>query len=471
MSSPIVHRQPWLDWFKGLETDVGLRQRVTLRPDTLTGLAKDSPVAACERLRQAWLGTYIPSGDHLAILRQLVDRVRLCSASRLPNVRDYEEAIYSRSPIVASEQEVWGLTGLAGVGKSSIVKALQRALQPVEATCISPLVQARIRPVQYIAMHAERSAGPVLRALANPAFVVGRKNIPAADMTQHLRQWLYTQGTQLLLIDELQALTRGERSSTLIANLISELNSLGTAVVYVFNHSLGHKLMQRPQEDKDRLLAKCLSLKPCPADAPSWQHVVEAYVGVADGWIDITAARDAAELHALTAGLYRVLGFLLLGACRTAWQSRVGRPVTMTDVRAAYQSGLFASQRADVEDIRSLSFSGRLSEQRKDLRSPFPEPFKPKREPHDRAPAHTGVPPPSAAVHLMETALNQDERKVLKLLRAQDAPTVVDKKSATVTKLPRRAPLSVEALRAGAKLLDGRTTKRSHPPAASEEER
>lgn len=470
MSSPIVRNQPWLGWFKGLDSDEGLRQRVTLRPDTLTGLAKDSPVAACERLRQAWLRTYIPSDDHLVILRQLVERVRLCAASRLPSVRDYEEAIYSRAPIMAGEQEIWGLTGLAGVGKSSIVKALQRAVRPDDTMCISPLVQARIQPVQYIAMHAERSAGPVLRALANPVFVVGRKNIPAADMNQHLRQWLYMQGTQLLLIDELQALTRGDRSSTLIANLISDLNALGVAVVYVFNHSLGHKLMQRPQEDKDRLLAKCVSLKPCPADAPRWQHVVEAYVGVADGWIDIAAARDAAELHALTAGLYRGLGFLLLGACRTAWQSRVDRPVTMTDVRAAYQSGLFASQRADVEAIRSLSFSGRLSEQRKDLRSPFPEPLQPKRERHDRASAQTGFPPPPAAVHLMETALNQDERKVLKLLRAQDESVSVTKKSATVTKLSRRAPLSAEALLAGAKLLDGRIAKRPRPPVASEEE-
>lgn len=469
---------PWKTWFEGLATDEGLRHRITLRTGALQGLVHDSPVVACERLREAWKRTYIPSTGHLAVIRQLVDRVRVCAEVRIPSAGDYEAAIYSRRPILLSEQEVWGLTGLAGCGKSSAMKALLRALQPDEPRWITPGVQASIEPVLHIAMRAQRSASPVLRALANPVFVAGRKNIPPAELSQHLRQWLYVQGTQLLLVDELQALTRGENSTTLIANLIGELNELGLAVVYIFNHSLGHKLMQRPQEDKDRLLSKCLSLMPPRVSDPNWPLVVDAYVAVADGLIAIDAERDAAELHLLTAGLYRLLGFLLLGACRIAWPSKVGRAVTMADVRAAYQAGTYASQRDDVEALRSLHFNARLSAVRRDLRSPFAD--------QAQAAVAGGAslqapllqpPPPAAAVHLMESALNVEERQVLKQLRSKADVQPMKPASATITKFPSRKRMSADALLAGAKLLateTGRTKKRDmsgSEPAEQEDNR
>nr|WP_315238040.1 ATP-binding protein [uncultured Albidiferax sp.] len=449
---------PWIHWFDGLDTDDGLRDRVTHLVTAPQGLSRDAPVVACGRILDAWKATYIPCAAHLAFIRQLVDRVRLNAMSRITSVSAYEASIYARSPVVQSDQEIWGVTGLAGCGKSSATKAFLRALSSGVKGGIAPGVQAPIEPVIRIEMQAQRSTRPVLRSLANPVFIAGRKNIAAEEMSQHLRQWLYAKGTQVLLVDEMQAMTRSHQSTTLIANLIGDLNSLGPAVVYVFNYSLGHKLLTRPQEDKDRLLANCLTLDPPLADDRHWQAVLDEYVRLGSGLINIDTKHNAHALHQLTGGLYRLLRILLRDACRIAWPLKVDRAVTMDDVRAAYQSRAYASQRGDVDALRSLHFSGLLSEKRRDLSAPFSGPM-PSTEGGKIAATKPmfNQPPPAAAVHLLESALNADERRVLSKLRASpDMPTVA-KPSTNVTRLPRRPTVNAEALLAGARLLsDGK---------------
>nr|WP_267876830.1 ATP-binding protein [Massilia aquatica] len=394
----------------------------------------------------------------------MVERVRHLAARRLPTPRAYEQAIYSRQPVILADQEIWGLTGLAGVGKSSAMRALERALSPVPGVCLTSSVQVPMRPVIHLTIRSQRSSGPVLRSLANPVFVAGRQNLPPAELAEHLRQWLYTQGTQLLIVDELQSMTRGESSSTLIANLVAELNELGPAVVYVFNYSLGHKLLTRNQEDKDRLLAKTLILKPSHGSSQEWILQVDEHVMVAPHLLDIEGERDAPELHRLTGGLCRLLGLLLLEACRISWPAKLGRRVTMADVRAAYGSSAYASQRADIEDLRSLSVSSRLRDRRKDLLCPFPDLAS--REAETSRSLLDADSPAPAAIRVMESALNHGARHVLQELRAQaHEVSSGERKAATVTKLTRRPALTAEALLTGAKFLSGSgSTKEQIPP-------
>lgn len=340
MSYLKTQASPWEVWFEGLSSDTELRRRVTLRPDPLTALHRESPVAACEQLREAWRNTYTPSDEHLAVIRQLLERAQFNAARRIVTAQTFETAIYSQSPIVPQDQEIWGLCGLAGVGKTAAVKAVVRAITPDAQAPMSPSVPVAPRPAVHATIRSQHSASSVLQSLANPLFTAGRKNFKPVEMANHLRQWLYAQGTQLLLVDELQSMTRSEHSSTLIANLLTELNELGPSLVYIFNYSLGHKLLRRPQEDKDRLLVKTLVLNPLANTDPHWHWVVSEHTRVAPELFDIDAGRDAPELHRLTAGLHRLLGDLLLQACRMAWPLKVARSVSMTDIRAAYRSGV-----------------------------------------------------------------------------------------------------------------------------------
>ncbi|MGC3987823.1 MAG: ATP-binding protein [Pseudorhodoferax sp.] len=466
-----IEPPPWLSWFNGLDTDDGLRARVTHLAEAPQGLERDAPVVACGRMLDAWKATYIPCTAHLATIRQLVDRVRLNAMSRIKSVGDFEAAVYAQSPVVHFDQEIWGVTGLAGCGKSSATKAFVRALSSGEKGSIAQSVLVPIEPVVRIEMQAQRSTKPVLESLANPVFVAGRKKIAPDEMLQHLRKWLYSKGTQVLLVDEMQAMTRGTQSTALIANLLGDLNSLGPAVVYVFNYSLGHKLMTRPQEDKDRLLSNCLTLDPPSADDRHWHAVVKEYVRLGSGLIRIDSARDALTLHRLTGGLYRLLRILLREACRSAWPLKVGRAVTMDDVRAAYQSTAYASQRGDVEALRSLHFSGLLTRKRRDLVVPLPG-STPSTAPDKFVEVKPLVdqPPPAAAVHLMESALNADERRVLAKLRAPLDEPAIARPSAKVTRLPRRSAIDAESLLAGARLLsDGKLQEKAQKVGAEHE--
>lgn len=149
-----------------------------------------------------------------------------------------------------------------------------------------------------------------------------------------------------------------------------------------------------------------------------------------------------------------MLGLLLLEACRNSRLPKVGRRVTMADVRAAYTSSAYASQRADIEDLRSLPVNSRLRDKRKDLLCPFPD-LSSLEADANSSPSATDLPAP-AAIHVMESALNHGARHVLKELRAQaDDVSSGERKAATVTKLTRRPALTAEALLAGAKLLSG----------------
>lgn len=456
MTHLIAQGRPWDAWFEGLASDTELRRCVTLRPDPLTDLHSGSPVAACEQLRDAWRNTYTPSDEHLAVIRQLLERARLNAARRIVTAQAFETAIYSQSPVIPQDQEIWGLCGLAGVGKTAAVKAVVRALTPAAQALISPSVLVAPRPAIHATIRAQHAASSVLQSLANPLFTTGRKSVRPAEMANHLRQWLYNQATQLLLVDELQSMTRSEQSSTLIANLLTELNELGPSLVYIFNYSLGHKLLRRPQEDKDRLLVKTLVLNPLASTDPHWHRVVSEHTRIAPKLFNIDAERDAPELYRLTAGLHRLLGDLLLHACHIAWPSTVARSVSMADVRAAYRSGLYASHRDDVEALQSLAFNGRLRESRKDLVCPFADGAGDRglAETPTRRTAHPLTPTP-AAVHMFKSALTMEERSVLAALRgdAANKPTGAAARSATVTRLPRQKRPTAETLLAGARLL------------------
>jgi len=454
VSDPGNESELWRRCFVGIDTDDDLRERTTRRIGPLDALFRDSPVVAVERLREAWNNIYVPNNAHLAVMRQVVERAKFLASRRIPTAQAYESAVYSRQPVLLSDLEIWGLTGLAGIGKTSLMRALARTLTLTSDTPLTPRVQVPLRPAIYLTIRSQRSSSPVLRSLANPVFAAGRKNIPPKELADHLRQWLYTQGTQLLIVDELQFMTRGDSSSTLIANLVAELNELGPAVIYVFNYSLGHKLLKRGQEDKDRLLAKTLVLKTSRESDTEWVLQVAAHIAVAPELLNIDAERDAAELHRLTAGICRLLGLLLLEACRITWVNTVGHRVTMAVIRAAYASSAYSSQRADVETLRSLSINSRLREKRKDLVCPFAEISSPETD-VSKSPS-VAEPLAPAAVHVMESALSTGAQRVLKELRAQaNEVSSGERNAATVTKLPRRPAVTTAALLEGAKFLSG----------------
>ncbi|NHZ82703.1 AAA family ATPase [Massilia sp. CCM 8695] len=270
---------PLQESLKRLSNLEELRSRSSFLPPPELGLHLDTAEVATDRLRIAWSRIYLPHESHLMLMRDMVDRAVRSVETRYPSREQYMKARYSGSPLLAEEQ-AWCVTGLAGISKSATMTAIYRVFASLEASggiFRETGIEHKPQLIQHVQIGASTNLNEILSALANPLFLAQHKKAQLRRLKDHLREWLYTQSTLLIVVDELQFLTRSATASTLIANTISALSELGPPVFYTSNYSLGHKLMRRPQEDKDRLLARVTLLDPPSSNDTHWAKVISLY--------------------------------------------------------------------------------------------------------------------------------------------------------------------------------------------------
>jgi ABC-type proline/glycine betaine transport system ATPase subunit len=116
-------------------------------------------------------------------------------------------------------------TGLAGVSKSSLVKAFERICRLENGQLVSEGQRLALRPVRRIGIHGEQSVRGVLESLANP--------IALANMTLRNNGALDGAFTGVacrddngLVLDEIQFFTRSSTASTKTSQLIMVGGSL-----------------------------------------------------------------------------------------------------------------------------------------------------------------------------------------------------------------------------------------------------
>lgn len=456
----------WLHWFDRLDTDDAIR-KAACRPATPVAHLRAMPVEnACRALDAEWREVFVPGPRHIEVLRMLVDQAKEYSLSVYPTLRDYNRQRSGEIATAREHQPIRCLTGLAGVSKSSLMQALVRICQVTpESQFVTDWQRLTVHPVRRISVQAHLSVRALLKSLSNPVAVAGRSMGDVSVLLAHVRDWFQATGTALLIVDEMQFYTQSGTASTKTAQLIMTLASPGIPLVYVANYSLVKKLLERPHEEKDRLLGHPIVLEPPDADSAAWCAVVGEYLDVAPEQFRLDASAHAQELHRLTAGLFRILRQLLLEAYRVA-VARGAQAVTMDDVRRAYRSGAFSSHRKDVEDLASLAVSGLLAHQRADLVCPFAPVQALQRTSHDgraTANAEAGTVPPVA---MLESTLSVDAQKTLRVLRQAADNPLQPTDAAKVTPLPRRSSVSAQSLRDGAQLLRG-TLVKPKPPSAT----
>lgn len=445
---------PWQRALASLPVKEAIAALCTVGPSEQTGLRHQSATIATERLREAWTKMYLPDQTHLKLIDELLDRARSSASKRFPDEDFYVKARYSRD-IPLPDEQLWCVSGLAGISKSATMAAITRVFKTVVPPGSFAIVgNAEPAFVVHLKLRTARSVCHVLESLANPLFMAGRAKVSLDDLTDHLREWLYSKSTILLLVDELQFVSTSSKASTLIASTISALAELGPPVVYICNYSLARKLMRRPHEEKARFLSQVTVLHPPNEDDPHWAHVVESYLSVAKSYFDFKAEQVAPELHRLTSGMYRALKDLLCEACRHAWQNGTGRPVTMNDVRSAYRSDGYTSHRGDVETLARVASSAQARRARPDLVSPFSSTI-------DRTSATTSDRAPRKPLELspivqetFESAMHPEGRKVLKQLREAAAAAPPERKSsANVKSIRKRGPVTSTSLLANLSLI------------------
>lgn len=451
---------PWLSWFTALDSDEAIRQAAYLAVKPVEGLAELHLEEACRMLEQAWKEVFVPGAQHIEILRSFVKHAAHFSVSTTPTLKDYNRQRSAGALTPSEMPTIRCLTGLAGVSKSSLVKAFERICSLANrGQFITDSQRLILRPVRRIGIDGQQSIRGVLEELANPIALVSMKR-DNKTLMEHLRQWLAVTATASLIVDEMQFFTQSSTASVRTTQLVMTLASLGVPLIFVANYSLLNKLVQRPQEEKNRLLASPCIVRPPAAADELWFESVREYLKVAPDCFNIKTSAEFEELHMLTAGLFRALRELLLQAYReTILHGR--SVVTITEVRLAYGSSVFSAYRKDIEDLAVLGVTPNF-DRRPDLVCAFTERYvettatdkKPKSS------TRSAILPSDISAALIEGTVSINAQATLRMLRRSSESVVANSSEAKVLQMPKRAAVSAQSLLDGASLFRQVTRER-----------
>lgn len=456
--------RPWLHWLNKWISDDAIRSAAYSPCLVIPNLCAMSAEEATTSLTSAWTNVFVPCDDHVALLSCLVDVSRSYARSLFPTLNAYNRLRSSPPVETPMAQTLICLTGLAGVSKTSLVSVLNRILQLEDGPTFSTPGQVlAIHPVRRATISGHPSIASILRSLANPMIGSYSSRQSLAFLRSHVSDWFGATATSMLTVDEMQFLTQSSQASTQTVQLIMTFASLGVPMVYVANYSLVNKLLLRPQEEKDRLLARPMVLNPPSIDNPAWSATIDELIKVSPGVFQLDGKRDCEKLHHYTAGLYRALRELLVAAYRDVrGQGRF--EVGLFDVERAYRSRSYSARRADVEALASLSVSRLLETSRPDLVCPFPEwdPPKWRRPTSSQEASATAAKPsmPSIPEAIVESSLSASGQSALKRLQVEAQPTEKSTpRNKPSSSPPRTGKVTAEALLRGDQFLQQAESK------------
>ncbi|MDO8768677.1 MAG: hypothetical protein Q7K57_08235 [Burkholderiaceae bacterium] len=440
------HSSPWIDRFRGLDEPKLLRERAFLPARPLVDLGRDLQEYACDRLKLELDSIFAPTESALKVLLTWVERARSYALTHYQNQQRFLSRCYDQE-VEVEDSILFCLTGLAGVGKSQIRKAFFRILPPdgtVEVIdhgrLVFPLTAGRL-----IVVKSRQSVLQIYRTLARAgAFERGLSGEPA--WLRECQQWLYQCGVCAVGLDELQFLTQSEKANTLVARVLMAVSYLGPPAFFTCNYSLGHRMMRRPQEERQRLLARIHVLHPDPYDSECWRLVLREFQNSAPDVFRFDIVGEARQLWNLTAGIKRNLAQLFVLAYRQV-RRKSASTVSITDLLAAYHSIEFCTQRQDVELLFTYGIKGVKG--RSDLSCPFSVSSVEAEKYTDALQMARREKVASAA---MKAVMTKEERQSVQAIQTAAAPKVVKQKQGNVHELKIPASKTLEALqRAGQK--------------------
>lgn len=438
---------PWVSRFLPLLDKVEIKRRA-LRPATqLVGLNELPVTTACSLLANELKQVFYPSTQVVDILHQLIEMALTHSLQHYPDEQTYLDWIYKKESPLPDFMFPLCLTGLAGIGKSGVAKALGRILPADDViSCSTDEVKHPLKSLWEIAIRAQSKLSELFALL-------GGAEGSLRDQTISARRRAYRMGISLVVPDEFQFMTASSTANTRIVQALMSLAYLGLPFVYIANFSLLHRLLKRPQEDRDRLLSKIVVMMPDAPESEDWVNTLKLQLAVAPGVFQIDPETDGEQIYRYCAGIKRYEARLLEVAYMLA---REGRPhdnmtiVTMADVKAAYESGKYAAQRADAELITQQFILNRQADKRRpDLWCPIEQPRTLSEKLSTQLQRQRSI---NLAEKIQYASASQAERQ------AYDAGTSTSDKSGTkhVIGLNRKKRPTAEALKANALMLRGR---------------
>lgn len=436
---------PWAERFTPLLDDEEIFRRARVVVPPLKDLCSLPDEAAYQVLEASLKRVYYPTSQCVALLREWAGLAHAYCCVQYPSRRVFLTRVYDKSPPLQYAVQLVCFTGMAGLGKTQLIQAFER-IQIANAfvTADEHHDPFPMRSTWSTKVEGRNSSRQVLLRLSG---------IPDAgeDIIHRARKRAYRDGVAFVGIDEFQFVTQSSKANSLVTQILLSISYLGLPTVYVANYSLVHKLMRRPQEDRQRLLAKPLVLLPDPPESEDWIQTLAALKAVAPDVLVFDPTKDARDIYLFSAGIKRLVVQLLVQAYRISRQLRgPTATVDIKDIEAAYRSPMFTSDRIDVEIIARQEIEGRMI--REDLWSPFGKPQRhTAREGvsgNDRANVFAEAREERVAEEALKSSLTKSEREVWESLTKGDRT-----KAGRATSLSRKAPTSAEDLKKNAERL------------------
>jgi hypothetical protein len=260
------------------------------------------------------------------------------------------------------------------------------------------------------------------------------------------RRRAFRDGVAFLGVDEFQFATQSSDANTLVTQMLFSASHIGLPFVYATNFSLVHKLLRRPQEDRQRLLSNPKVLWPDPPESDDRIKTLELYRAINPDVLRFDAVNDSHAIYLYSAGIKRLERLLIVEGYRIA-RRRCGRnaKVGLKEIEEAYHSVSFTSNRRDVEDIARQSIQNSKISGRDDIWCPFDLP----------KPTQTNRSTPFAekrakrvAEAAIQDSLTKSEREAYEALSNSEK-----KKEGRVVKLRAKAPSTAAELKKNAQWL------------------
>ncbi|MDY0748722.1 hypothetical protein SNE35_29760 [Paucibacter sp. R3-3] len=341
-------------------TDDEIKNVVRLPGEPIPGLMDMRPGPAAEALERGLGEIFEPSDGVIAALRKIVDAMRSHLLRYYGDRGAYLRGINAKkSPLLEEDVIATCITGLQGVGKSALGRALGRLMATrlvVEPGSGYPSVSFEMF------WHVKASTRTTLRSLLEDPLAGCLHNFnslkQSGDFSASVSRAAYRMGVLLAFLDELQFLTQSENANSLITKLLHGMRYLGLPLFYVTNYSVARRLLSRPPEDQYRLLANPIIVRPDVIDSKSSVDLDRQYTIVSNG--ALLSKREALleQMQEYTGGLHRAkirLLSLAFKACRERSKNEV---VSSLDLQSAFRSVEYANFRRDADILRKQAVTG-----------------------------------------------------------------------------------------------------------------
>jgi hypothetical protein len=333
------------------------------------------PVDTGKRLLQEHLTRiYVPNTQGIALAQRILETGLAHALELYPDMATYISTSQSDRMCVKTDPHTWMVTGLAGIGKSATIRALQKLLdkfpifQASEHCPPRPVLGGIILTVVGRVRNAE-----ILNILAQKLAIKDRcQDKVKSSLVDTIRLEMYRQGCMFLVVDESQTIANGKQAGASYVNFVVFLQNFGIPVVVVGNYSMGHGILAQHSQNRQRLVVDPYIMAPDSADDIDYVQHLTAYARACGPVLNIDPHKDTAAINWLTGGCSRALLNLICIGYKLLRQANPKQAKVVVDLAAlesTYADQAYSVFREEIELLRTHLLTGKRI--RSDLMCPF----------------------------------------------------------------------------------------------------